>query len=112
MLSDAQLQAYFARIGYNGPREATLAAPSGLAAPHATSIPFENIDVLLGRGAKLDSEALFDKVVERRRGGYCFEHNSLLLHVLESLGFAAEGLAARVLWNKPPPTPGPAPPML
>ena len=112
MLRDTELAAYFARIGYNGPREATLAALSGIVARQATSIPFENIDVLLGRGAKLDSEALFDKVVERRRGGYCFEHNSLLLHVLESLGFAAEGLAARVLWNQPPDRPGPRTHML
>src|SRR3954451_20419082 len=61
MLSDAELQAYFARIGYAGPREPTLAVLRGIVAGHATSIPFENVDVLLGRGAKLDNEALLDK---------------------------------------------------
>ena len=81
-------------------------------AAHATSIPFENLEVLLGRGVKLDPEALFDKIVERRRGGYCFEHNSLMLRVLESLGFAVEGLAARVLWNQPEGKPGPRTHML
>jgi N-hydroxyarylamine O-acetyltransferase len=95
-----------------GPREPTHAALRGIVAGHATSIPFENVDVLLGRGAKLDPEALFEKIVERRRGGYCFEHNSLLLRVLEGLGFAAEGLAARVLWNQPEGKPGPRTHML
>jgi len=112
MLSDAELQAYFGRIGYAGPREPTLAVLRGIVAGHATSIPFENVDVLLGRGAKLDNEALLDRIVVRRRGGYCFEHNSLLLRVLQSLGFDAEGLAARVLWNQPPDKPGPRTHML
>src|SRR5947209_1474820 len=70
MLGDAELAAYFARIGYAGPREPTLAVLRGIVAAHATSIPFENLEVLLRRGVKLDAEALFDKLVERRRGGY------------------------------------------
>jgi N-hydroxyarylamine O-acetyltransferase len=112
MLRDAELDAYFARIGYAGPRAPSQAVLSGIVAGHARSIPFENIDVLLGRGVRIDADSLFEKMVARRRGGYCFEHNSLLLRVLESLGFAAEGLAARVLWNQPPDKPGPRTHML
>jgi N-hydroxyarylamine O-acetyltransferase len=100
-LGDTDLSAYFARIGYAGRRESTLAALAGIVFAHATSIPFENFDILLGRGVRLDADSLVDKLVRRRRGGYCFEHNSLLLGALRALGFAAEGLAARVVWNVP-----------
>jgi N-hydroxyarylamine O-acetyltransferase len=100
-LADDDLSAYFARISYAGPREPTLAALRGIVGAHATSIPFENLDVLLGRPIRLDPGALLDKLVRHRRGGYCFEHNTLLLRVLEALGFAVEGLAARVIWGRP-----------
>lgn len=106
------LDAYFARIGYDGPREPTLAALRGIVLGHASAIPFENLDVLLGRGVSLDLPALADKLVARRRGGYCFEHNTLLLAVLREIGFRAEGLAARVAWNQPPGFVGPRTHML
>jgi len=106
------VSAYFDRIGYAGPREPSLAALRGIVAGHATSIPFENIDVLLGRGARLDAAALADKLVTRRRGGYCFEHNTLLLNALTAVGFAVEGLAARVVWGRPEGDPGPRTHML
>src|SRR5678816_4121784 len=95
------LSAYFARIGYSGPPEPRFASLQGIVAGHAMAIPFENIDVLLGRGARLDIGAIIDKLVRRRRGGYCFEHNTLLRHALEAVGFKVAGLAARVLWNRP-----------
>ncbi len=60
------------------------------------SIPFENLDVLLGRGIDLGLEAVFDKLVRRRRGGYCFEQNGLFLQVLTEIGFDARPLSARV----------------
>jgi N-hydroxyarylamine O-acetyltransferase len=100
-LSDDELSAYFARIGYSGSRKATLATLRGIVAAHATSIPFENLDVLLGRGVRLEIDALIQKLVHRRRGGYCFEHNTLLLHALGALDFDMTGLGARVLWNRP-----------
>ncbi|HEX3884684.1 MAG TPA: arylamine N-acetyltransferase [Stellaceae bacterium] len=106
------LDAYLVRIGYAGSREPTLAALRGIVAGHATSIPFENVDVLLGRGASLAEDALADKMVTRRRGGYCFEHDTLLLRALAALGFAVEGLAARVLWGRADPSPGPRTHML
>ncbi len=106
------LPAYFARIGIAAPREPGLAALRAIVAAHAAAIPFENIDVLLGRGARLDLGALVDKLVARRRGGYCFEHNTLLREVLARLGFAVAGLAARVVWQRPPDSPLPRTHML
>lgn len=100
-LHETDLSAYFRRIGYAGPWDATLPNLCSIIDGHTTGIPFENIDVLLGRGARLDLGAVLEKLVQRGRGGYCFEHNTLLLHVLQALGFEVVGLAARVLWNRP-----------
>ncbi len=95
------LDRYFARIGYAGPRQANLAALHALTAAHTQSIPFENLDVLLGRGIDIHDDAIFDKLVERRRGGYCFEQNGLLLCVLRELGFEVTPLSARVRLDRP-----------
>jgi N-hydroxyarylamine O-acetyltransferase len=89
------LAAYFTRIGYRGPRGPNLEVLNALTAAHAQAIPFENLDVLLGRGIDLAPDAVFDKLVRRRRGGYCFEHNALFLDVLTALGFAVRPLSAR-----------------
>src|SRR3954451_18267328 len=90
-LHDDDLTAYLDRIGYAGPREPTLAALHGIVAAHATAIPFENIDPLLGRGVRLDTGSLVAKMVGGGGGGYCFEHNTLLLHALRAIGFRVEG---------------------
>ena len=95
------LDRYFARIGYDGPRDATLATLNGIANAHVQAIPFENLDVLLGRGIDLDLDAVQRKLVDDRRGGYCFEQNSLLLAVLGELGFEARPLSARVRMQRP-----------
>ena len=71
------LAPYFAHIGYNGPHTPSLATLQALHALHPRTIPFENFDSLLGVTPKLDPESLLDKLVARRRGGYCFEHNLL-----------------------------------
>ena len=63
---------------------------------HRLAIPFENLDVRLGRGIELAPDAIFDKLVTRRRGGYCFEQNGLFLRALDHFGFAARPLLARV----------------
>ncbi|UAK26089.1 arylamine N-acetyltransferase family protein [Sphingomonas nostoxanthinifaciens] len=63
---------------------------------HRLAIPFENLDVRLGRPIALDSDAVFAKLVTARRGGYCFEHNRLFLDALDAFGFAARPLMARV----------------
>lgn len=98
---DADLDAYFDRIRYDGPREPTLAALRGIVAAHIAAIPFENLDILLGRPIVLDESALLRKLVHERRGGYCFESNGLLLHVLAALGFAVAPMSARVRLQRP-----------
>lgn len=89
--------AYLDRLGYQGPTEPTVDTLRALTKAHSLTIPFENFDVLAGREIKLDVGSLFDKMVRRRRGGYCFEHNALFAAVLESVGFQVDGLGARLL---------------
>jgi len=95
------LDRYFARIGYAGSRSPTLATLDALTHAHTRAIPFENLDVLLGRPIDLSTDALFDKLVVRRRGGYCFEQNGLFLEVLRELGFDAKPISARVRIDRP-----------
>ncbi len=92
------LSAYFDRIGYSGPREASLTVLCQLHALHPVAIPFENLDPFLGRPVSLDLEHLQGKLIAGRRGGYCFEQNLLFRAVLEALGFKLTTLAARVVW--------------
>jgi N-hydroxyarylamine O-acetyltransferase len=90
------LQAYAARIGFAGGLDPTLETLRRLQFAHSTSIPFENLDILLGQPISLELDRLQAKLVAGRRGGYCFEHNTLFAAVLESLGFKVTRLAARV----------------
>jgi N-hydroxyarylamine O-acetyltransferase len=90
------LVAYFDRINYTGNRSVTTAVLNALHRGHVMHIPFENVDVLLGRPIRLDVESLQAKLVRGRRGGYCFEHNALFAAVLEALGFRLTRLASRV----------------
>ena len=98
--SDA-LESYFARVNYAGPREPSLELLRELQYRHAHSVPFENLDVLLGRGIRLDTASLTAKLIQGRRGGYCFEQNGLFWRVLTALGFTVTPLAARVRWQVP-----------
>ena len=101
-LNDSAVVAYFGRIGYRGSAEPTVETLHALVAAHNGSIPFENLDPLLGIPvADLSAAALTDKLVRRRRGGYCYEHNGLMGYVLETLGFGVERLAGRVVWMNP-----------
>lgn len=95
-LTTQQLHAYFSRIGYAGPTAPTLDTLRGILIAHTATVPFENLDVLLGRPLKLDLAHLHDKLVTQHRGGYCFEQNSYLLEVFTRLGFTVTPLAARV----------------
>jgi N-hydroxyarylamine O-acetyltransferase len=101
VLDPDALDAYLARIDYQGPRAPTLAVLGDLTAAHSQAIPFENLDVLLGRPIAIGIDAVFDKLVRRRRGGYCFEQNGLFLHVLQTLGFRVTPLSARVRIDRP-----------
>jgi N-hydroxyarylamine O-acetyltransferase len=96
MHSSMELGAYFERIAYRGLTEASANVLSDLLEAHLRSIPFENVDVLLGREIRIDLEGVEDKLVRRRRGGYCFEQGVLFRAVLERLGFPCRALAARV----------------
>ncbi|WP_437953130.1 arylamine N-acetyltransferase [Sorangium sp. So ce296] len=95
------LDAYLARIGYDGPRAPTLDTLRAVHALHPRAIPFENLDPWSGRRVDLSPAALERKLVRGRRGGYCYEQNGLLAHALRALGFEVRGLAARVRWNVP-----------
>lgn len=99
--ADFDLDAYLARIGYDGPRTATIETLRALHLLHPQAIAFENLDPFLGRTVALDIGALQGKLVRARRGGYCYEQNLLFLRALQALEFHASGLAARVLWGRP-----------
>lgn len=99
------LDSYFDRVGYRGPRAPTLDVLTTLHALHTRAVPFENLDPLLGRRVKLDADSLAEKLVRRRRGGYCFEQNGLFAHMLVALGFDVTPLAARVRLRVPEETP-------
>jgi len=101
------LDSYFARIRYVGPRAPTLETLRAIQLLHAQAIPFENLDPLLGRSPRLDIDSLQRKLVRSRRGGYCFEQNTLFREVLRALGFRVTGFAGRVLWSRPSDTPPP-----
>src|SRR6266550_822553 len=93
------LAAYLRRIGYAGELSPSRATLDALHRAHATAIPFENLDILLGVPIRLDLASLQAKLVTARRGGYCFEQNTLFAAALEQFGFAVTRLAARVRLN-------------
>ncbi|WP_437730683.1 arylamine N-acetyltransferase family protein [Sorangium sp. So ce1335] len=94
------LDAYLARIGYRGALAPTREVLDALHTAHVHSIPFENVDVLLGRRIRLDLAGVQAKLVSARRGGYCFEQNTLFVAVLRRIGFKVTTLIARVRFNQ------------
>jgi N-hydroxyarylamine O-acetyltransferase len=90
------LDAYLSRILYDGPRAPTRSVLEQLHRRHLSTIPFENLDVRLRRPVGLDLDSLEAKLVRKRRGGYCFEQNTLFAAVLRGLGFEVRTLEARV----------------
>jgi len=98
-MSDLDLDAYLRRIGYSGPRQPTRAVLEAMHLAHATHIPFENLDILLGRPVPLDLAGLQEKLVAGGRGGYCYEQNLLLAAALEATGYSVTRLAARVRYR-------------
>jgi N-hydroxyarylamine O-acetyltransferase len=96
------LDAYLARTGCTAPREPGLATLRALQLAHIQTVPFENVDVLLGRKISMEPSTVVDKIVVRRRGGYCFEQNTLFLEVLRAIGFRVTPMLARVRRNAPP----------
>ena len=100
-----RLSDYLARIGFGGPAAADFPSLSAIHACHVDAIPFESFDPLLRRPVMLDLPSVQGKLVDSRRGGYCFEQNTLLKAALEAIGFNVTGLGARVRWMSPPESP-------
>jgi N-hydroxyarylamine O-acetyltransferase len=90
------LAAYLRRIGYDGDLAPTIQTLAGLHRAHVSAIPFENADIMLGRGVRTDLPSIVAKLVHRGRGGYCFEHGQLLAAALVQLGYPVDRLLARV----------------
>lgn len=95
MSSEAfNLDAYLERINYHGSKEPTYETLSDLHIAHTFNIPFENLDVFFHKPLPLDKESVYKKLVEQKRGGYCFEMNALFAVVLRELGFKVTDLLA------------------
>ena len=92
---------YFDRIGWTGPLQPTLQTLTALMRAHMQRIPFENLDILLGRGIRIDLDGVYAKLVEAKRGGYCYEHSTLFCAVLQHAGFAPSLHSARVIMMTP-----------
>lgn len=92
-----RLEAYFERIDYQGDAKPTLETLRALQRQHVLNVPFENLDVQLGRPLSTDPEAAFDKIVIRGRGGWCYEQNGLFGWILAALGFSVTRVAAAVM---------------
>ncbi|MGE4410936.1 MAG: arylamine N-acetyltransferase [Sphingobium sp.] len=90
------LPAYLDRIGLDSAPPPTVEGLAQLVRAHRLSIAFENLDILLGRGVDVAPDAIFDKLVRRGRGGYCFEQNALLDQVVAALGMEGRPLLGRV----------------
>ncbi len=94
------IAAYFDRIRYTGPLAPTSRSLRTLHRHHMMTVPFENLDVGLGRKIVLDSGRLVKKIVEERRGGFCYELNGAFASLLATLGFRVQLLSARVADRK------------
>ncbi|WP_328620898.1 arylamine N-acetyltransferase family protein [Streptomyces sp. NBC_00354] len=99
------VEAYLDRLGISGPLEPDAQTLRRLHRAHALTIPFENLDILLGRGIDLDVDVMQSKLLRSRRGGYCYEHNMLFAVLLERLGYEVTRLYARPLLDAPKPLP-------
>jgi len=96
-----KIDIYLERIDHVGSVACDLPTLRSIVMAHATTIPFEGLDPLAGLPVSLDISAIEDKLVRRRRGGYCFEQNALLGAALREIGFHLEELSARVWYNTP-----------
>ncbi|MFD4561518.1 arylamine N-acetyltransferase [Streptomyces sp. NPDC058469] len=91
------LDQYLAHMGWEGERRADVGTLRGVHLAHLRGIPFENLDALRRTAPSLELPDLMAKLVHSRRGGYCYEHNTLLATALRALGFGVTLLAARVI---------------
>lgn len=101
MYTKEQIAKYLARIGLTGDLPLTADTLTKIVSAHYRAIPYENLDILAGVPLDLSESALFDKLIVRRRGGFCFELNEALGTLLSSLGFSVTHLAARFIMGEP-----------
>jgi len=90
------IDTYLARINYNGSRDVNAETLRALQAAHLLSVPFENLSIHAGEPIVLNEDALYTKIVDQRRGGFCYECNGLFAGLLRALGFDVAMLAAGV----------------
>lgn len=95
-LSADEVRRYLTRVGYTGATTPTLPTLRALHRAHLLTIPYENLDIHFGLPLTLDPAAAFNKLVDDRRGGWCFEMNGLFGRVLETLGFEVRYLSGAV----------------
>src|SRR5271154_1096827 len=95
-LDDGWTDDYLARLGLKRPASADLEALRQLQRAHLLAVPFENLSIHLGEPIVLDQAALVAKVVQRRRGGFCYELNGAFAALLTALGYRVSMLSARV----------------
>ncbi|MBO9671700.1 MAG: arylamine N-acetyltransferase [Sphingobium sp.] len=100
-MKNQRLPAYLARIGLDALPPVTPEGLGALLAAHRRNIAFENLDIPFGRAIRIDGDSVFDKLVTRRRGGYCFEQNRLLADMMVEIGFELRPLLARVRLGPP-----------
>lgn len=91
---------YLARIKIGQTKPPSLPFLTRLMEAHLKSVPFENLDILLGRNISLEVSRVYEKVVEKNRGGYCFELNGLFAWLLRELGFQVDLVSAHVFEKK------------
>jgi N-hydroxyarylamine O-acetyltransferase len=90
------VEAYLRRVEYDGPRQPSADCLRALHRQHLFTVPFENLDIPLGNPIRLDLEQMYDKIVVRRRGGFCYELNGLFYELLRAMGFRVHMLSAGV----------------
>ena len=94
------IRTYLERIGYDKPVRLDIESLFGLHRTHLLTVPFENLDIQQGKPIQLSERALWDKIVIRKRGGFCYELNGLFAWLLKQIGFEVRYLNARVYNNK------------
>jgi len=91
-----EIEKYLQRIGYNGSMQPTIELLQVLQKRHLLSVPFENLDIHYKIPIQLDIETIFEKVVIKKRGGFCYELNGIFYELLRAIGFDVKMISARV----------------
>ena len=101
ILGEQEIRAYLQRIGFDGDLSPDFSTLCALQQAHLQHVPYENLDVLYRRPFSLNIPALYDKIVQNRRGGYCFELNGLFAWLLRQLGYSVTERFGRCIYGEP-----------